>query len=639
MKKYMKLGILCLALSLSMGCSNSEALGTAENTTASNTIEQSSTQIKPLDINVDGMVLNDDIVRGYDIDYYRDFTNGNRVVSRLDNIVTPLTEGGINRFIIYDSKIIYYKSYNRTLSSYDLMTVSTTELGTVDMSINYFYADNGNLYFLDYDGILSAIELSSGKHIEVANNKYRVSIYGHPVIKGNHIYYTNSEDNFNIYTMDAKTGESKKLVNQPAGGIAIDEDNLYFYRDKVYSVDLDGENKKELYDQPIRHLMVGDEYLFYMVKDDKVIKQHKNSLSTTTLGLKNHASNFSIHKDSLIYTHLTSPQYLYQFNDNGSKTFDVENDDVLILGINNSEVFYELDKKVYSKSSLTGIITDYPIMDMDEIIGFDGEIMYYKTMESKVARYSLKSGDIDRISTTGNRTNFESITDQGLLYTDDVDKMVLKRVNGGRVNDIAKITYSGYKYRDGWVYYTTRDGLYRSKIDGSDTVELLDKRVTSFSIDDIIIYGLDNSIYTMHLDGSNKKQVATGVTNHNFKYADSKLYYLKETKNINSYYKATIHDLICLDLNGGAEPTTLMRDIGFVSGMVLKGDYIYLQRSTDYNDPFNLSVYCGVNLGDNSIKVFDERIGGYLPKFFEDGVTGDKYIKITTSNISVEKAE
>lgn len=78
-------------------------------------------------------------------------------------------------------------------------------------------------------------------------------------VKDDIIYFSNPEDGYALYSCNSEGENLKKLSSTPTSFISIYDQYIYFgnieYK-KIYRIDLNGENEKELYDNDVRDINI-----------------------------------------------------------------------------------------------------------------------------------------------------------------------------------------------------------------------------------------------------------------------------------------------------------------------------------------------------------------------------------------------
>lgn len=213
-----------------------------------------------------------------------------RGTADLKNSFVPITNidsDYINRFFVYNGKIYYSK--DNTNGSDDIyaklavMNVDGSSASIIDEYIpDQMVADKDGLFAVSMDAVterkITKFDLNGGNKTVLESDSVAFM-----TIAGEYIYYTNIDDNFNLYRIKKDgTNKTKILDNKLDYTAVISNQNEFFGvigeyvyyinkndNNKIYKVKTDGTGNSVIVDTNVSKLCVKDNYLYYSVSYGK----------------------------------------------------------------------------------------------------------------------------------------------------------------------------------------------------------------------------------------------------------------------------------------------------------------------------------------------------------------------------------
>ena len=158
-------------------------------------------------------------------------------------------------------------------------------------------------------------------------------------IRGNWIYFINTEDDFRIYKMDINGSNIESFLNISATDIAVYEDRLYFSypmiseatnKGRIESIGLDGYDKRDELDVIARDIIIHDGYFYYINTDDKLSRAQMNKDAREEILTEEKINSFAITDYGVYYTlgyhdqpHIIDGNGLYRIDFDGSNGEEV----------------------------------------------------------------------------------------------------------------------------------------------------------------------------------------------------------------------------------------------------------------------------------------------------------------------------
>lgn len=199
--------------------------------------------------------------------------------------------------------------------------------------------------FIVYKVLTSKVYMSAAGTLgNTAGNLYNGGLFCE---NGSRIFFSNPNDDYTLYSMDKSMGDFKKLYNDYARYINVDENYVFysrmnnkkdkpsqsifvFYSTGVYRVRKNGSALEMITDKPCGSLMLYDNMLYYQISNDK---SNNNALTYYRVDIdgKNEKKLFS--EDSMVvsmfdgrlyYAGNLSDQDIHYINPNGNASVAIE---------------------------------------------------------------------------------------------------------------------------------------------------------------------------------------------------------------------------------------------------------------------------------------------------------------------------
>jgi hypothetical protein len=405
---------------------------------------------------------------------------------------------------------------------------------------NIFYVYENNIYKIDLDGKLKT------KIVSIDEDICHIKLYK------DIIYFNDSKGIYSI-TIDGKNLNS--IVEGNFHKFYINNDEIYYYDDKVYSCSLEGMNERLIFSHEFSSvLMLGND--IYYNQEDYLYKLDNENNEIDRIYVEPYLQHFF---------QMNKYIYCYGYNKIWKIDKDLSNKTVVIgTGNEHNQIMYiKVKDKIITKNHeyedyITGDFS-YKLFEFthDELgkkiseatinkFDSDGEILYYTDIKSNnlysidvitgekqlildknIGSFMIDSGDIyyTDIDNNYNLIRFNKNTNDTDIII-DVPVSNIKKfddkiyfINDKKIGILQDKTIkyidvftSVYSILDKYIYYKNEDDngkLYKIKIDGTDN-----SKITDYVVKDICIY--DDTIYYVEENGTNLLYNITSNNNKEF---------------------------------------------------------------------------------------------------------------------------
>lgn len=398
---------------------------------------------------------------------------------------------------------------------------------------NIFYVYENNIYKINKDGKLKTKVVSMDEDI------YHIKIY-------EDIIYFN--DRKGLYSI---TNEGKNLTSIVEGNFHkfdINDDEIYYYDDKVYSCSLEGMNERLAFDNEFTSVIMLGKDIYYN-QEDYLYKLETENNNIDNIYVEDYLQHF-FEKDDYIYC--------YGYNKIWKINKDLSNKTVYIGTGNehNQKMYIKVKDKIITKNHeyeeyITGDFS-YKLYEITheelgrkisdatiDIFDSDNEKLYYTDDKSNnIYSMDIITGE-KQLILDKNIGSF--IIDNGYIYYTDIeDNYSLSRFNMETdTNDkiINQPVFNINKVNDQICFiYDKKIGILQD-----DNITYVDVFTSLYSILDKYIYYKnedDNGkLYKIRIDGTHNSKISDNVVKDICTYKDA-IYYVEEN-GTNLLYKIT----------------------------------------------------------------------------------------------------
>lgn len=296
-------------------------------------------------------------------------------------------------------------------------------------------------------------------------------------IQGDKIYYANSYDNGNIYSMNTNGSDNRKLSNDWTPWFYVSGDRIYYQNGqdgmKIYVMNTDGSECQKLNDDDSGNINVIGDRIYYSNNDDGFALYSMNTDGSDRKKLNGDIPLYmNVVGDRIYYSgELSGMMGIYSLKTDGTDRIKLTDDNPYLMIVADGWIYYNNENDDYK---LYAIKTDgsgrHKLMDDYALdINVAGDLIYY-----------INGNDLKMycINTDG--------SDRKLLSDDHADWLIAQ---------------------DNRIYYTiTGTNIYSMNIDGSDKQLLANLDSDAYKN---VTYEISASL---HEDMPKYRFVATGVT-------------------------------------------------------------------------------------------------------------------------------
>lgn len=261
--------------------------------------------------------------------------------SEYSNSYINISEGG---YMVADSDYIYYTNSADSYKIYRMDHNMNNSEKICDTPAHYLNLYAGDLYFggsseNDNKG-LYRLDLDTFSHEMLSS----ASIYEPKIVNGC-IYYEDIKDDFSLWRYEIDSGRNDKLCEGIVFYCCIGENAIYYIDtwddNKVYSIDLNGNGKKLLYDgKSCRELALQDGIL-YSSRKDGGIYAHDLSDGTIHKISDTNVKSMNVCGDSIYYASVDNQDRLYKMGIDGSNEMKIVNNSVAFVNVYGNLICYQ----------------------------------------------------------------------------------------------------------------------------------------------------------------------------------------------------------------------------------------------------------------------------------------------------------
>jgi hypothetical protein len=311
--------------------------------------------------------------------------------------------------------------------------------------------------------------------------------------------YTQIGLTYNPTTLELKPSKwANAIPYSTSGSFTVFDDIVLSSRDRrLYSATIDGSAAKIILDNvTITKCIVVGEWIYYVEDKDMMSVLHRMSLTGTnnTVVLNMQYDDYLIEGSLLYFRNMLDENRIYVKDLSTGTETKLNNVGGMALNSSATKLFYvnESDYYVYQMDK-DGKNTKKISSTTTINILVVGDYLYYRDnyQYTSMRRINLTTGVEENLTYETHVAPVSSPTE--LLKGNAVGSLVVEK--------------------DGWIYGSSTNGLYRMKADGSSRTKISDHRAISMAILSDWIYFINpdhlNWIFRMKLDGSEYSVVST----------------------------------------------------------------------------------------------------------------------------------
>ncbi|MDP4133201.1 MAG: DUF5050 domain-containing protein [Bacillota bacterium] len=189
-------------------------------------------------------------------------------------------------------------------------------------------------------------EIAVKNEFEQGNTNGNIHNDGFVTLKNKWLYYTNFNDNDNVYRKNQDGKDIKELADGHMGYEINAIGNWLYYISgspgEVYKVDIDGKKDILLIDKKVGNLIVTNENIFYRQSfDNDWGKLYKTDLNgKNEILLANNIIEFAVSREWIYYSNREDGSSLYKMNFNGGNITKLNNEYSSSINVDGEFVYY-----------------------------------------------------------------------------------------------------------------------------------------------------------------------------------------------------------------------------------------------------------------------------------------------------------
>lgn len=433
---------------------------------------------------------------------------------------------------------------------------------------------------------------------------------------GNWIYYINQSDNSIVYRMDMNGMKRTQMSKSPADKLIQGSNAVWFTRtlnNNIIKLSTDGHkrivlNEDESYDVTLRkdklyYINHSDGDRIYCMNTDGSGKTRLNDHFSHNLSISNDGWIYYVCQEDYdnIYLNCTDNGTMYRMKIDGSEDGPVSRDYMIEHPVSSGDWTYfinELDhhsiyKINHDESKCQKVVDE----SCTSICMLQGYIYYINSRDHHIYRMNTDGSEVKSIS---DRYAEVILSDGSALYFSTFEPSI----------EPSKEFETGYSYMN--ILYPC-GAIYRTNVDGTDTVTLLSEKAKLAAVQDHSIYYFKYDvnpgtlcnhveIRKMGTDGTTDallKENFPSITDHTFIHSTLDDFLISNDKIYGIHYA----DGQIEDLNRNAIAASKASKLLFINRDI-DGDWIYYNNLLDHNLIYKVNVQSG-----KEIKVADFEAG------------------------------
>ena len=272
---------------------------------------------------------------------------------------------------------------------------------------------------------VSGCTASETRRHEFGNTSGNIYNNGTVLTDGDWIYFTNHDDNEQLYKKKLDGGEEKQLaMGHFAYNLNLIGSDIYCISGSpgyIYRVDTEGRWDNRLVDKKTDHLMVTNESMFYqLAEDDDWGKLYKADLDgKNEVLLASRVLDFAIDDAWIYYTDLNDHCYLYKMDWNGKNKVLLNDEYTSFINIDDTFVYFteNFEKSHLYRMRLDG--SDKKLLSDDKCwdVNLHNGYIYYRNQTREGKIYRMKSdGSENQVLIDQKNCVDINVTDNFLIY-------------------------------------------------------------------------------------------------------------------------------------------------------------------------------------------------------------------------------
>lgn len=315
-------------------------------------------------------------------------------------------------------------------------------------------------------------------------------------------------------SMSKVSGDAQKKLKQI---VYVGDDH------KIYKINPDGSGKVKVTDDTVYCFTIVDNYIYYQKESDNQSENNKGykiNLDGTGKTATSESFYNSKYVDGWLYFDDMGDGKTYKMKGDGSSKTVLDDKISQIIDVSNDWIYYIefvddtsalLYKMKTDGSEKTKVISD--TFANSPYIQIVGDYIYFMNDTDLSTLYRTKLDGTERVKLADTATSAE-VKDNEVFYIGDNENLFMLS-NGSKQTKLSNDRVSNFDTKGDWVYYvnyTESQALYRVKKDGTGNQNITGDYVWLFKINGETIYYInwnDGKLYSMGLDGANKKEITS----------------------------------------------------------------------------------------------------------------------------------
>ncbi|WP_208560466.1 DUF5050 domain-containing protein [Marinilactibacillus kalidii] len=264
------------------------------------------------------------------------------------NLVENLHNGG---FVVEDEEAVYYiEQGNRivqTTKTFEEKETLMKEEGASYLNLNLV----GNYLYLTDAGVLKRLSLTDGSLEVVYDFTYVDDIQ----IQGKWIYFSNYQDDFNLYRMDLNGGNLNRVFKGNIRGFSTYKDHVlvnYIERDhfKVSRMDNGEDSWRTVIEEEARDMTEKNGYYYYINENGQLYRKTVDNQAKPERIVEDYVHNYTITDENIYYSvYISSPDAtngVFKTELDGQHSTHIyEANTAVELGVVGSKILMKIEKE------------------------------------------------------------------------------------------------------------------------------------------------------------------------------------------------------------------------------------------------------------------------------------------------------
>lgn len=278
------------------------------------------------------------------------------------------------------------------------------------------------------NAVMQAQQILNGPGYPIGNTRGNILNGGLAAVWGEWIYYTDDQENGDLYKIKLDGTQKTKLSQDTPSYINVSEDWVYYSNNmdgKLYKIKTDGSQRTKLSDDTCRMTTLSGDWIYYVNASDsnsiwKVSTDGKQIIKLSG----DYAWSLNVVGDTIYYVNADENNRIYKMNDDGSGKSRI-NDSVSasMMLVFDDTIFYA-DYSSSSSFNIYKMKTDGTgnmkiVDDLCINFNFDGEWIYYTNGKDNYSLYKIRPDGTGKLKFNNNHSTSINLVSDWVYYDKD----------------------------------------------------------------------------------------------------------------------------------------------------------------------------------------------------------------------------